>query len=71
MATKLDQIFSPLANSVTGTSLFRLYEVENAAAWQDRLAQAHIWSRIFPYSDRFLRLGLPAPDQWTQVEAAL
>jgi len=54
-----------------GTSLFRLYEVDDAAAWQDRLAQSHIWTRTFPYSDRFLRLGLPAPEHWSRLEAAL
>ncbi|MFY0680797.1 MAG: pyridoxal phosphate-dependent class II aminotransferase [Thalassovita sp.] len=71
-AARLDRTMTASGAALCGgTSLFRLYEVENAAAWQDRLAQAHIWSRIFPYSDRFLRLGLPAPDQWTQVEAAL
>ena len=56
---------------VGGTSLFRLYDVGDAAAWQDKLARAHIWSRIFPYSDKWLRLGLPAPDRWDQLEAAL
>ncbi len=54
-----------------GTTLFRLYEVDDAAAWQDRLARAHVWSRIFPYSKTYLRLGLPAPDRWNQLEAAL
>lgn len=56
---------------VGGTTLFRLYEVDDAAAWQDRLAQNHVWSRIFPYSKTYLRLGLPAPDRWAQLEAAL
>lgn len=54
-----------------GTSLFRLYEVEDAAAWQHRFAKAQIWTRIFPYSDRLIRLGLPAPDQWHRLEALL
>ena len=56
---------------VGGTTLFRLYEVNDAQAWQDKLARAHIWSRIFPYSKTFLRLGLPAPDRWDQLDAAL
>jgi cobalamin biosynthetic protein CobC len=56
---------------VGGTSLFRLYRVDDALAWQDRLARAHVWSRIFPYSKTFLRLGLPPADRWDQVEAAL
>ncbi|WP_171102745.1 threonine-phosphate decarboxylase CobD [Ruegeria sp. HKCCD7255] len=59
------------AQVVGGTSLFRLYRVDRAFAWQDRLAQAHIWSRIFPYSDTYLRLGLPPSDSWDRLEAAL
>lgn len=55
---------------VGGTTLFRLYEVANAKAAQAHLAQSHVWSRTFPYADNWLRLGLPAPDRWTQLEAA-
>lgn len=54
-----------------GTSLFRLYRVDDAAVWQDRLARGHVWSRIFPWSHRHLRLGLPAPGRWEQLETAL
>jgi len=54
-----------------GTPLFRLYRVDDAAHWQDKLAQHHIWSRIFPYSQIWLRLGLPAPDRLSQLKAAL
>ena len=68
-AARLDQLIG--VEVVGGTDLFRLYDVGDAAAWQDRLARGHIWSRVFPYSDRWLRLGLPAPDQWDQLEAAL
>ncbi len=57
--------------TVGGTDLFRLYDVGDAAAWQDRLGQSHILGRIFPYSDRWLRLGLPAPAHWDRLEAAL
>ena len=53
-----------------GTSLFRLYQVEDAAAAQAHLARHRIWSRIFPYADDWLRLGLPPPDRWAQLEAA-
>jgi cobalamin biosynthetic protein CobC len=59
------------ATSLGGTTLFRLYEVADAAQWQDRLARHHIWSRIFPYSTTWIRLGLPAPDQWDRLQAAL
>ena len=71
-AARLDALMTARGASVVGgTSLFRLYDVGDAAAWQDRLAQAHIWSRIFPYSTRWLRLGLPAAADWPRVEAAL
>ncbi|MES0827853.1 threonine-phosphate decarboxylase [Ruegeria sp. SCP11] len=59
------------ASLVGGTTLFRLYEVDDAAAWQDRLARAHIWSRVFPYSRTYLRLGLPPAGGWNRLEAAL
>ena len=59
------------AKLVGGTPLFRLYNVDDAAHWQNRLAENHVWSRIFPYSKTWIRLGLPAPDQWDQLEAAL
>lgn len=42
-----------------------------ARDWQERLARGHVWSRVFPYSDRWLRLGLPHPDRWDRLEAAL
>lgn len=59
------------AKLVGGTTLFRLYEVDDAALWQDRLARGHVWSRIFPYSSTWLRLGLPPSRGWSQLEAAL
>ena len=59
------------AEVVGGTDLFGLYRVSDAQSWQDRLARSHIWSRVFPYADDLLRLGLPAPDRWGQLEAAL
>ena len=54
-----------------GTPLFRLYETGNAAEAQARLAGAHVWSRVFPYSERLIRLGLPDGHGWDQVAAAL
>ncbi|MCZ8335991.1 MAG: pyridoxal phosphate-dependent class II aminotransferase [Rhodobacteraceae bacterium] len=54
-----------------GTTLFRLYDTPDAALWQDRLARHHILSRIFPYSTRWLRLGLPDGDGWPRLEHAL
>lgn len=55
-----------------GAALFRLYETPDAVAAQERLARGHVWSRIFPYSARWIRLGLPGTeDEWAQVERAL
>lgn len=70
-AERLDALMEPHGGLVGGISLFRLYDVGDAAAFQDRLARAHIHSRIFPYSRRWVRLGLPGPDQWDRLEAAL
>lgn len=54
-----------------GTSLFRLYEVPDAVEWQDRLARHRIWTRVFPYSRTWLRLGLPPVAGWDRLAAAL
>ena len=69
---RLDRLITTKgAKVIGGTTLFRLYRVDDAARWQDRLAQGHVWSRIFPYADNWLRLGQPAHDRWDQLEAAL
>lgn len=68
-AQRLDTILlSKGAKLVGGTSLFRLYDVGDASTWQDRLARQHIWSRIFPYNAKWLRLGLPPEDGWARLE---
>lgn len=54
-----------------GTTLFRLYQVPDAVKAQERLAERRVWSRVFPYSDRWIRLGLPDGAGWTRLEAAL
>lgn len=55
-----------------GTDLFRLYETPDATAARDRLARHRIWSRIFPWSPRWLRLGLPgSAAEWARLETAL
>lgn len=55
-----------------GTTLFRLYDTGNAQAAQTHLARHRIWSRIFPWSDRLLRLGLPGPEaEWDRLTQAL
>lgn len=56
---------------IGGTELFRLYDTDDAAEAQNHLARCHIWSRIFPWSARAIRLGLPAPAEWDRVRAAM
>lgn len=71
-AARLDEVMARTGASIVGgIPLFRLYHVADAAALQRHLAQHHVWSRIFPYSHNWIRLGLPAPDRWAQLEAAL
>ena len=71
-ATRLDTMMTEAGAQIFGgTPLFRLYEVDNALAWQERLAQHHIWTRVFPYNPRWLRLGLPPADGWARLEQAL
>lgn len=55
---------------VGGTPLFRLYETPDADAAQDRLAKGKVWSRRFPYSQTWLRLGLVPEASRAQVEHA-
>lgn len=68
-AARLDELVG--WKLVGGTDLFRTYEVPDAAATQDMLARGQVWSRVFPYSKTWIRLGLPAPDRWDQLQAAL
>ena len=71
-AARLDRLMQARgAAPLGGTTLFRLYDTEDAQHWQARLAAHRIWTRVFPYSNRWLRLGLPAPQQWDHLEAAL
>ena len=53
---------------VGGTHLFRTYETGDAQAAQDFLARAQVWSRIFPGSQGWLRLGLPGLAEWPRLE---
>jgi cobalamin biosynthesis protein CobC len=69
-AARLDALLTARgAQVVGGTTLFRLYEVADAAAWADRLARRRILARTFPYSATWLRLGLPALHGWERLEA--
>jgi cobalamin biosynthetic protein CobC len=57
---------------IGGTPLFRLYDVVDAIAVQERLARARIWSRIFKDKPNWLRLGLPGEEsEWTRLAQAL
>ena len=70
-ALRLDHLMQGAGAQIAGgTDLFRLYSVDDAAAWQARLAEARIWTRIFPWSDTLIRLGMPDPAHWTRIEAA-
>ena len=78
-AQRLDRIAARAGwRLVGGTALFRTYdtgetgETGGAAAAQARLATARIWSRAFPYSERWLRLGLPGDAAgWRRLGRAL
>lgn len=60
------------AELVGGTTLFRTYAVEGAVAFQERLARHRIWVRVFPYSETWVRLGLPGgEDDWRRLWEAL
>lgn len=55
-----------------GTDLFALIEQPGAARLHERLAETGIWTRIFPYREDWLRVGLPAgDDQFATFDAAL
>ncbi|MEO5614099.1 MAG: threonine-phosphate decarboxylase CobD [Cypionkella sp.] len=57
---------------VGGCELFRTYETPDAETAQIRLAKQRIWSRIFPYSNRWLRIGLPGSSaEWARLTRAL
>lgn len=72
-AARLDRLVTSAGpRLVGGTDLFRLYDTEDAAAWKAQLARHQIWSRIFPYSRRWLRLGLPGSvEDWARLTRAL
>lgn len=55
-----------------GTPLFRLYDVGDALAAQERLARGLIWSRVFRQEPGWLRLGLPGNEtEWSRLSAVL
>ena len=70
---RLDNLMIEYGNKpLGGTDLFRLYEVKNATKIQNTLAKKFIWTRIFPYSRNWLRLGIPGTEaQWAKLLNAL
>lgn len=57
---------------VGGTALFRLFETHDALSAQASLARQRIWSRVFPFSQHWLRLGLPGDEaEWGRLASAL
>jgi cobalamin biosynthetic protein CobC len=72
-AGRLDALAAGAGWSLAGgTHLFRTYVTPDASRAQDRLAQARIWTRRFPYSGTWLRLGLPGSEtEWDRLARAL
>lgn len=70
---RLDRLAEALGwRLVGGTPLFRTYDAGDALAAQERLAQHRVWSRVFPYSDSWIRLGLPGDEAgWHQLATAM
>lgn len=70
-AVTLDAICARFGwQAIGGTPLFRLFQTPDAEAAQAHLARAQVWSRIFPYSGAWIRLGLPGPArEWARLRA--
>lgn len=72
-ARRMDQLAAGAGwQLVGGTPLFRTYDAGEAEAAQTALARHHVWTRVFPYSSGWIRLGLPGDEPgWQRLEAAL
>ncbi|MBR1087134.1 threonine-phosphate decarboxylase [Bradyrhizobium manausense] len=70
---RLDEMVQPQGwRLVGGAPLFRLYEMPDALAAQEKLARARIWSRIFAQSPAWLRLGIPGAEvEWSRLAEVL
>ncbi len=70
-AARLDEVCVRFGwQAIGGTPLFRLYDTPDASEAQGFLARAGLWSRIFPYSASWVRLGLPGGEaEWARVSA--
>ncbi len=68
-AKALDDIIESVNFRVIGgTNLFRLYYTPDAILAQSFLAKKLIWSRIFFYSKKWLRLGIPNEKQLKEIK---
>ncbi|MEK6204280.1 MAG: hypothetical protein N2B02_01405 [Amylibacter sp.] len=57
---------------IGGTNLFQLAETASASALNMHLSRNHILTRIFPYTEKWIRLGLPAnADDLSRLNEAL
>ena len=71
-AYKLDILANQLNwRLVGGTYLYRLYETDSSIETQKKLAQKKIWSRIFSYSNNWIRLGIPSEKKFLEVSSKL
>jgi len=72
-AARLDALLTAAGAEIAGgTDLFRLARLSNPRLWHMALARRHIWTRMFPYSTEWLRLGLPGSEaQWSRLAKAL
>ena len=57
-ADALDQLMSEICGSV-GTPLFRLYNTQRAKNLFLHLAEQQVLTRVFPYDENLIRLGIP------------
>jgi cobalamin biosynthetic protein CobC len=69
---QLDRLLTRAGLKIAGgTILYRLAEVDDAAAWFVRLAAAGILTRPFRYAPNWVRFGLPRSRDLGRVRAAL
>ncbi|MEM8628176.1 MAG: threonine-phosphate decarboxylase CobD, partial [Pseudomonadota bacterium] len=71
-ADHLQTVAAELGWSPIGrTALFHLFNTPHARRAQAALAGHKIWTRIFPFSDTLIRLGLPgSPAEWARLRQA-
>lgn len=71
-AARLDAIVQTTGAKPMGeVSLFRTYQTDHAAELHQNLCRAKILTRVFPYAENWIRFGLPGPDGWARLEAAI